>query len=60
MAPFLRKRHLMFWLILAIILPILFILSIMTIPEPVYQEQLYQSAAPDYPQESSLEPSNNE
>ena len=44
MIPTLRKRHRQIWLILAIILPLLFVAAVLVIPRPVYQEQLYQKA----------------
>ena len=46
MVPAQRKRHLIIWTILAIVLPILFILSIMVIPKMVHQDQLYQEQTP--------------
>ena len=43
MSPKLRKRHRLVWTILAILLPVLFLLAIWSIPQPVVQETLYQS-----------------
>ena len=41
MTPTLRKRHRIFWMILAIVLPILFLAAILSIPDEVTQEELY-------------------
>ncbi len=41
----LRKRHRMIWLVLAIALPVLYLLAISVIPEKVTQEKLYQQPA---------------
>lgn len=42
MTPTLRKRHFQIWLTLAVIMPILFVLAVLVIPQPVYQDTLYQ------------------
>jgi flagellar basal body-associated protein FliL len=52
MIPTLRKRHRQIWLVLAIILPLLFVAAVLVIPRPVYQEKLYQQPA----KETSAEP----
>ena len=41
MTPALRKRHRIFWMILAIVLPLLFLAAVLSIPETVTQEELY-------------------
>lgn len=41
MTPALRKYHRTIWMILAIVLPLLFIAAILSIPEKVTQEELY-------------------
>ncbi len=45
----LRKRHRQIWLILAIILPLLFVAAVLVIPRPVYQEKLYQNTEKETP-----------
>ena len=45
MTPSLRKRHLLIWLVLAILMPVLFVAAILVSPEPAYQEELYQEPA---------------
>lgn len=42
MVPALRKRHRRIWLTLSVIMPVLFVLAVLVIPEPTYQEKLYQ------------------
>ena len=37
-----RKRHRRIWIILAIVLPILFVLAVLAIPEKTIQNKLYQ------------------
>lgn len=44
MTPTLRKRHRLVWLLLAIALPVLFVLALLSIPQPVMQDTLYQPA----------------
>lgn len=46
MDPSLRKTHRRIWIVLAVLLPILFIAAIMVIPDEVEQEVLYQDADP--------------
>ena len=41
MQPALRKRHKIIWIILAIVLPILFITAILNIPKKITQEKLF-------------------
>ena len=45
MHPTLRKRHRIIWIIIAVVLPLLFITAIMVIPKKVKQEKLYQTPA---------------
>ena len=45
MIPSLRKRHRRVWLVLAIAMPLLFVAAVMVVPQPVYQDKLYQPAA---------------
>lgn len=40
MVPTLRKKHRIIWLILAVLLPVLFVAAVLVIPQPVYQEEL--------------------
>ena len=42
MVPSLRKTHRWVWIILAILLPILYVAAIYVIPEEVKQETIYQ------------------
>ena len=44
MVPSLRKTHRRIWIALAILLPVLYIASILIIPEEAKQEILYQDA----------------
>ena len=37
-----RKRHRLIWMVMAVLLPILFILAIVWLPQEVYQEDLPQ------------------
>ena len=43
MVPALRKRHRRIWLVLAVIMPLLFVAAVLVIPRPAYQNELYQS-----------------
>lgn len=45
MTPHQRRLHRIIWLILAVVLPTLFLLEVLHIPKPVYQKQLYQQSA---------------
>ena len=47
MDPSLRKTHRRIWIVLAILLPILFITAMMAIPDEVEQEVLYQDVDPN-------------
>ncbi len=44
MIPAQRKRHRIIWLVFAILLPILFVLTVLVIPKPVTQPELYQES----------------
>lgn len=43
MVPALRKRHRRIWLVLAVIMPLLFVATMLVIPRPAYQDELYQT-----------------
>ena len=43
MTPSLRKRHRIIWMLLAIVLPLLFLAAVLSIPEKATQEKLYQT-----------------
>jgi len=45
MTPTLRKRHRLVWLVLAIALPLLLVLALLSIPQPAVQDKLYQPAS---------------
>ncbi len=46
MTPDLRKRHRLIWIVLAVILPVLFVLAVLVIPkQPAVQDTLYQAPA---------------
>ena len=40
MVPSLRKKHRLIWIILAVLLPVLFVAAVLVIPQPVYQDKL--------------------
>ena len=44
MVPSLRKTHRRIWILLAILLPILYVAAIVVIPDEVEQEVLYQDS----------------
>ena len=58
MDPSLRKTHRRIWIILAIILPIIFVLAIMVIPKDAEQEVLYQDVDPIQLEQTKSEDSN--
>ncbi len=56
MKPSLRKRHRIIWLLLAVVIPVLFVLAILYLPERVYQEQLFQETTDSVdPQELKIQ-----
>ena len=58
MVPSLRKAHRRIWIILAILLPILYIAAILVIPDEVEQEILYQDLDPNQIQQQKQQDSN--
>ena len=54
----LRKAHRRIWIALAVILPILFLVAILVIPDEAKQETLYQDAYPDKTLQKEAEDSN--
>lgn len=47
MKPSLRKRHRNMWLILAILMPVLFLLSVLVIPEKAVEKTPFPEIAVD-------------
>ena len=50
MTPTLRKKHRFFWILAALILPLLFVAAVWQIPQPAYESEL-----PDMGQEKAIE-----
>lgn len=42
MVPSLRTKHRLIWIILAVLLPALFVAAVLVIPQQVYQDELPQ------------------
>ena len=60
MVPSLRKTHRRIWILLAVVLPVLYIAAILVIPDEVTQEKLYQDETLEQtPQENMEESTKN-
>jgi hypothetical protein len=46
MDPSLRKTHRRIWIVFAVLLPVLFVVAILVIPDEAEQEVLYQDVDP--------------
>ena len=58
MDPSLRKTHRRIWIVLAILLPVLFVVAILVLPKDVEQDTLYQDADPAQIQQIESKDSN--